>query len=58
MIVPLVLGDQNLGFLELHFCSQTQFSSDDLELAQALVNHATLALQAQPADVPSRAVWR
>jgi signal transduction histidine kinase len=45
MIVPLVLGKQNLGFLELHFQSQTQFSSDDLELAQALVNHATLALQ-------------
>jgi len=45
MIVPLVLGEQNLGFLELHFQSQTQFSSDDLELAQALVNHATLALQ-------------
>jgi PAS domain S-box-containing protein len=45
MIVPLVLGEQNLGFIELHFQSQTQFSSDDLELAQALVNHATLALQ-------------
>ena len=45
MIVPLVLGKQNLGFLELHFQSQTQFTSDDLELAQALVNHATLALQ-------------
>jgi PAS domain S-box-containing protein len=45
MIVPLVLGEQNLGFLELHFQSQTQFSSDDLELVQALVNHATLALQ-------------
>ncbi len=45
MIAPLVLGEQNLGFLELHFQSPTQFSSDDLELAQALVNHATLALQ-------------
>jgi len=45
MIVPLILGEQNLGFLELHFQSQTQFTSDDLELAQALVNHATLALQ-------------
>ena len=45
MIVPLVLGEQNLGFLELHFQSPTQFTSDDLELAQALVNHATLALQ-------------
>jgi signal transduction histidine kinase len=45
MIVPLVLGEQNLGFLELQFQSQTQFGSDDLELAQALVNHATLALQ-------------
>src|SRR5262249_16058858 len=45
MIIPLVLGEQNLGFLELHFESLTQFSSDDLELAQTLVNHATLALQ-------------
>ena len=45
MIVPLVLGEQNLGFLELDFQSQTQFNSDDLELAQALVNRATLALQ-------------
>jgi signal transduction histidine kinase len=44
MIIPLVLGEQNLGFLELHFQSLTQFTSDDLELAQALVNHATLAL--------------
>jgi len=39
------LGEQNLGFLELQFQSPTQFTSDDLELAQALVNHATLALQ-------------
>jgi PAS domain S-box-containing protein len=45
MIVPLILGEQNLGFLELHFQPQTPFSSDDLELVQALVNHATLALQ-------------
>jgi len=33
------------GFLELQFQSPPQFTSDDLELAQALVNHATLALQ-------------
>ncbi len=45
LIVPLALGEQNLGFLELHFQSSIQFSSDDLELAQALANHATLALQ-------------
>ncbi|MDB6039011.1 MAG: domain S-box protein [Verrucomicrobiales bacterium] len=45
MIVPLVLGEQYAGFLELHFQSPTQFTADDLELAQALVNHATLALQ-------------
>jgi signal transduction histidine kinase len=45
MIVPLMLGEQNLGLLELHFQSLTQFTPDDLELAQALVNHATLALQ-------------
>ena len=45
LIVPLALGEQNLGFLELHFQSAIQFTSDDLELAQALGNHATLALQ-------------
>jgi len=45
LIVPLALGEQNLGFLELHFQSSTQFTSDDLELAQTLVNYATLALQ-------------
>jgi len=45
MIVPLALGEQNLGFLELHFHLPVQFTLDDLELAQALVNHATLALQ-------------
>src|SRR5262249_19918270 len=45
MIVPLILGEQNLGLLELHFQALAQFTSDDLELAQTLVNHATLALQ-------------
>jgi signal transduction histidine kinase len=45
LIVPLTLGEQNLGFLELHFPSTIHFTSDDLELAQALGNHATLALQ-------------
>jgi signal transduction histidine kinase len=45
MVVPLILGEQNLGCLELQFQSLTQFTSDDLELAQALVNHAILALQ-------------
>lgn len=45
LIAPLALREQNLGFLELHFQSPRQFTSDDLELAQALVNYATLALQ-------------
>jgi PAS domain S-box-containing protein len=45
LIVPLVLGEQNLGFLELQFQPRSPFTSDDLELAQALANHATLALQ-------------
>jgi len=45
VFLPLVLGEQNLGFLELHFQSSTQFTSGDLELVQALANHATLALQ-------------
>ena len=45
VLVPLIIGEQNLGFLELHFQSSGKFTTDDLELAQALVNHATLALQ-------------
>jgi PAS domain S-box-containing protein len=45
LIAPLALREQNLGFFELHFQSPRQFTSDDLELAQALVNYATLALQ-------------
>ena len=45
MIVPLVLGEQNLGFVELHFESPVHFSREDLELAQTLANHATLAFQ-------------
>jgi PAS domain S-box-containing protein len=45
MIVPLVLGEQKLGYFELHFKETTQFTPDDLDLAQALVHHATLALQ-------------
>jgi signal transduction histidine kinase len=45
LIVPLVLGEQNLGYFELRFQKTAQFTSDDLDLAQALVHHATLALQ-------------
>jgi signal transduction histidine kinase len=45
MLVPLVLGEQNLGLVELHFESSVHFTSEDLELAQSLGNHATLALQ-------------
>jgi signal transduction histidine kinase len=45
MIVPLVLGEQRLGVFELHFRTTMRFARDDLELAQALVHHATLALQ-------------
>lgn len=45
MAVPLVLGEQNLGVVELRFQEATKFTQDDLNLAQALVHHATLALQ-------------
>jgi PAS domain S-box-containing protein len=45
MIVPLVLGEQNLGFIELHFDAPAHFTREDLELAQALANHTTLAVQ-------------
>jgi PAS domain S-box-containing protein len=45
MAVPLVLGEQNLGVVELRFQEATKFTRDDLDLAQALVHHATLALQ-------------
>jgi signal transduction histidine kinase len=45
MVAPLVIGEQNLGFLELHFGILKRISPDELELAQAMVNHATLALQ-------------
>jgi len=40
-----VLGEQNLGVVELRFQEATKFTRDDLDLAQALVHHATLALQ-------------
>jgi PAS domain S-box-containing protein len=45
MAVPLVLGEQNLGVVELRFQEATKFTRSDLDLAQALVHHATLALQ-------------
>jgi PAS domain S-box-containing protein len=45
VLVPLVIGEQSLGFLELHFRSLGKFTTEDLELAQALANHAILALQ-------------
>jgi signal transduction histidine kinase len=45
MLVPLVLAEQNLGVCELRFQSAMHFNSDDLDLAQTLVNHMTLALQ-------------
>jgi PAS domain S-box-containing protein len=45
VLVPLVLGEQNLGFIELHFREEMRLTSVDLDHAQALVHHATLALQ-------------
>ena len=45
MVVPLVLGEQSLGCFELRCQVATQITSDDLDLAQALVHHATLAVQ-------------
>ena len=43
--VPLVLGDHVLGFLGLPFIGTTSITQDDVELAQALANQATLAIQ-------------
>ncbi|EDX85827.1 GAF domain protein [Synechococcus sp. PCC 7335] len=43
--VPLVLGDRVLGFLGLPFVGATHITQDDIELAQALANQATLAIQ-------------
>jgi PAS domain S-box-containing protein len=45
MVIPLVLGEQCLGFFELRFQVATPFTPDELDLAQALVHHATLAVQ-------------
>jgi len=45
LLVPLVLGEQNLGFVELRFAVAARLTSEDLNFAQALVHHATLALQ-------------
>jgi PAS domain S-box-containing protein len=45
LIVPLVIGEQNLGFLEMHFLSQIQLTSYDIDLAQAMGNRTTLVLQ-------------
>lgn len=42
---PLVLGDRVLGFLGLPFIGTTSFSYEDVELAQALANQATMAIQ-------------
>ncbi|MEM6866972.1 MAG: GAF domain-containing protein [Cyanobacteria bacterium P01_C01_bin.121] len=43
--VPLVLGDRILGFLGLPFVGESSITQDDVELAQALANQATLAIQ-------------
>ncbi|MEL6813810.1 MAG: GAF domain-containing sensor histidine kinase, partial [Cyanobacteria bacterium J06598_3] len=43
--VPLVLGDRILGFLGLPFVGESTITQDDVELAQALANQATLAIQ-------------
>ena len=45
VLVPLVLGEQNLGIMELHFQVAKRLTMDDLDYAQALVHHTTLALQ-------------
>ena len=42
---PLVLGDRVLGFLGLPFVGTTTINPEDVELAQALTNQATLAIQ-------------
>ena len=42
---PLVLGDRVLGFFGLAFVGETNITQEDVELAQALTNQATLAIQ-------------
>ncbi|MEL7223461.1 MAG: GAF domain-containing protein, partial [Cyanobacteria bacterium J06576_12] len=42
---PLVLGDQVIGFLGLPFIGETAITQEEIELAQALTNQATLAIQ-------------
>ncbi|MEL7351733.1 MAG: GAF domain-containing protein, partial [Cyanobacteria bacterium J06560_5] len=42
---PLVLGEQAIGFLGLSFVGETKITQEAVELAQALTNQATLAIQ-------------
>ncbi|MEM9537133.1 MAG: GAF domain-containing protein, partial [Cyanobacteria bacterium P01_E01_bin.45] len=42
---PLVMGDRVLGFMGLPFVDECSVTQDDIELAQALTNQATLAVQ-------------
>jgi two-component system, NarL family, sensor kinase len=43
--VPLLLGSEIVGSLTVRFTERRQFSTDDLELIQALAHQATLTIQ-------------
>ncbi len=45
MCLPLLLGEEGLGFLGLAFTQQSSFTPEEFELAQALAHQATLAIQ-------------
>jgi predicted ATPase/signal transduction histidine kinase len=44
LVVALIQGDRCLGCFEVHFSQTQRLTSNDLDVAQALVHHATLAL--------------
>lgn len=45
LCVPLILGEEPLGFLGLAFTEKAMLSPQDIELAQALAHQVTLAMQ-------------
>jgi signal transduction histidine kinase len=44
LVIPLVQGDRCLGCFEVHFKQTQRLTPNDLDVAQAFVHHATLAL--------------
>jgi signal transduction histidine kinase len=45
LCVPLILGEEPLGFLGLSFTAKAMLSPQEIELAQALAHQVTLAIQ-------------